>query len=338
MGEVEEDVLRALAWVIIVVLGLLILATAIMPSNFTGTEAGAFSTATGLAYSISGLSIADEGSMTRYLNGSYDVEIGLEKDSNGPLKNYYIRLTPYRNGKTTKQTDKIIFIGNVKTDGKPVKLENVTYVQFFKKRGNPVEMSKITQNRFTTTLCNEPSPEKIKEYILKYSADAEEQKWVKSLIMVESRYVHCSDSYAGAFGLMQLMEIAARDVGISDRFDAEQNIKGGISYLRKLVQRYEAYNDKYVLAVATYNCNAIGAFVADNCEEKNIYQDCWEKEIKKITETKCLGLYNEKQTYNHVDRVQKCAKYYEQNTNCFNAPDTSSKTGECPKSNECGNW
>ncbi|MCX6818234.1 MAG: lytic transglycosylase domain-containing protein [Candidatus Aenigmarchaeota archaeon] len=335
MGETEEDVLEALAMVIIVVLGLIVLIVSIMPSSFTGTSAGAFAVATGISYSISGLSLADEGSMTRYLNGSYDIEIGLEEDSDGPLKNYYIRATAYGKGNPLSPIDKIIFIGDMQLDKDPTKLVNVTYISLTKSYGKPVRIVKTTETRFSDALCKEPTPEKIKDYIQTYSPDKEEQKWIKAIIMTESGYVHCSGSTVGAFGFMQLMEIAARDVGISDRFDPEQNIDGGVRYYRKLVQKYESYDDKYVLAVASYNCGKIGTLVSQNCDAQNIYIGCWEKAVREFTrEKECQGSGG-KETYNYVDRVKTCVKYYEQNPECYNSPGTGSS---CPKSSDCGNW
>ena len=44
-------------------------------------------------------------------------------------------------------------------------------------------------------------------------------------------------SSAGAKGLMQLMPGTARDMGVTDPFDPEQNIRGGLSYLRWLLAK-----------------------------------------------------------------------------------------------------
>ena len=333
MGETEEDVLEALAMVIIVVLGLIMLFVSIMPANFTGTSAGAFAVAIGISNSISSLSIVEEGSLTRYLNGSYDIEIGLETDSDGPLKNYYIKTTAYGKGNPLSPIEKIIFIGDMQLDKDPTKLVNVTYISLTKSYGKPVKIVKTTQTRFSDAICNEPTPEKIKEYIQTYSPDKEEQKWIKAIIWTESDYVHCTDSPAGAFGLMQLTEIAARDVGISDRFDSAQNVEGGVRYYRKLVQKYESYDDKHLLAAANYNCGSIiGTLVSQNCDAQNIYTECWENVIKEFTRVKmCQGLGGP-ETYNYVDIVNKCATYYGQNPECYNKPGSGST---CQKSSEC---
>ena len=55
-------------------------------------------------------------------------------------------------------------------------------------------------------------------------------------------------SKAGAIGIMQLMPKTAKELGV-DPTDPEQNIRGGITYLRKMMDKY---NDP-VLAAAAYN-------------------------------------------------------------------------------------
>jgi soluble lytic murein transglycosylase-like protein len=54
----------------------------------------------------------------------------------------------------------------------------------------------------------------------------------------------------GAQGLMQLMPGTAALMGVKDPFDPEQNIAGGVGYLRHCLDRFQ-YN--VPLAVAAYN-------------------------------------------------------------------------------------
>ena len=51
-------------------------------------------------------------------------------------------------------------------------------------------------------------------------------------------------------GLMQLMPMTAQSMGVSDPFDARQNILGGARYLRILANRFSG---DLVLTVAAYN-------------------------------------------------------------------------------------
>ncbi len=57
-------------------------------------------------------------------------------------------------------------------------------------------------------------------------------------------------SHAGAQGLMQLMPATARSMGVRDSFAPEENLRGGSTYLDRLLTRY--HND-VALALAAYN-------------------------------------------------------------------------------------
>lgn len=66
-------------------------------------------------------------------------------------------------------------------------------------------------------------------------------------------------SSAGALGIMQLMAGTADDLGVSDRCDAEQNIRGGIQYLKQL---HSKFNDP-LLMLAAYNAGAGNVYKAN---------------------------------------------------------------------------
>jgi hypothetical protein len=57
-------------------------------------------------------------------------------------------------------------------------------------------------------------------------------------------------SRTGAQGLMQLMPGTAAELGVTDSFRADQNIKGGTAYLDALLLRY---HDHLAFALAAYN-------------------------------------------------------------------------------------
>lgn len=71
-----------------------------------------------------------------------------------------------------------------------------------------------------------------------------------AVAMTESDGNHgISDSKAGAQGLFQLMPGTAKELGVNAR-DMAQNIRGGVSYLKKMLDKY---GGNYELALAAYN-------------------------------------------------------------------------------------
>ncbi len=74
-------------------------------------------------------------------------------------------------------------------------------------------------------------------------------KLLHALVIVESAYVANAVSPAGAGGLTQLMPGTARDLGVRDRFDVEQNLYAGADYLARQLLRFGDLR----LALAAYN-------------------------------------------------------------------------------------
>jgi len=73
---------------------------------------------------------------------------------------------------------------------------------------------------------------------------------VKAVIRTESNFDPQCVSRAGAQGLMQLMPVTARVVGVADPFDPRQNVEGGVRYLRRMLDRF---GGNLRLALAAYN-------------------------------------------------------------------------------------
>ncbi len=72
---------------------------------------------------------------------------------------------------------------------------------------------------------------------------------VKAVIHAESAFDPRAVSPKGAMGLMQLMPDTARMLGVLEPFAAEQNIDGGVRYLRTLHDRYGSWTH----TLAAYN-------------------------------------------------------------------------------------
>lgn len=73
---------------------------------------------------------------------------------------------------------------------------------------------------------------------------------VHAVIRAESGGNSQAVSPVGAKGLMQLMDPTARDMGVKNSLDPEQNVRGGVKYLSKMLNRYDG-DEK--LALAAYN-------------------------------------------------------------------------------------
>jgi len=74
--------------------------------------------------------------------------------------------------------------------------------------------------------------------------------FVSALIRAESNYEPRAVSRKGARGLMQLMPATARRLSVRKPFDPESNVRGGVRYLRELVDRFGPRPD---LVLAAYN-------------------------------------------------------------------------------------
>ena len=72
---------------------------------------------------------------------------------------------------------------------------------------------------------------------------------VKAVVAAESNFEPRAVSHVGAQGLMQLMPSTARAMGVRRPFAPSENIRGGVRYLRSLIDRFEELD----LALAAYN-------------------------------------------------------------------------------------
>lgn len=87
--------------------------------------------------------------------------------------------------------------------------------------------------------------------VLESAAEAGvDPRLVAAITQTESNFDPRATSSTGAAGLMQLMPETARELGVSDRYDAAQNMRGGSRYLRQLLDRFHG---DISLAVAAYN-------------------------------------------------------------------------------------
>jgi len=88
--------------------------------------------------------------------------------------------------------------------------------------------------------------------------------FIRAVIKAESGFDHQAVSSKGAQGLMQLMPGTAGDMEVSDPFDPEDNIFGGVRYLSLLLKRF---NDNKILALLSLLRHPIGTNLHDGVQE-----------------------------------------------------------------------
>lgn len=82
-----------------------------------------------------------------------------------------------------------------------------------------------------------------------------------SQMFQESRFAPQARSWAGAMGLLQLMPATAREVGVADPYDPEQNVAGAVRYLEWLERHYWGDTiadpqERIKFILASYNAGA----------------------------------------------------------------------------------
>lgn len=103
----------------------------------------------------------------------------------------------------------------------------------------------------STRAAAAPESDAYEDLIVRHSSEHNvSADLVRAVIQVESGFNPLARSIKGAMGLMQLMPATARALGVTNAFDPAENIRAGVAYLGRLLDRY---NSNLELALAAYN-------------------------------------------------------------------------------------
>ncbi|CAM3029550.1 membrane-bound lytic murein transglycosylase MltF [Vibrio rarus] len=138
------------------------------------------------------------------------------------------------------------FFGNIHQDGQLHLIEE----KYF---GHIAEFDYVDTRAFVRALDS-----KLPKWETLFQKYAEEFDWrlVAALAYQESHWNPKAKSPTGVRGMMMLTLPTARSVGVTNRLDPEQSIRGGVEYLRKIVNRIpDSINqhEKIWFALASYN-------------------------------------------------------------------------------------
>lgn len=102
----------------------------------------------------------------------------------------------------------------------------------------------------TLNACADTDPTEIAALVRKIAVtESFDPELAEAVAFVESGLGERQESEAGALGIMQLMPGTASDLGVTDRCEPEENIRGGVRYLKSL---YDQFQDP-LLMLAAYN-------------------------------------------------------------------------------------
>lgn len=133
-----------------------------------------------------------------------------------------------------------------KTDAEKLSLDDI-----FSTYKNLVLGNTNTNNYISADVSNLTVDERIENAVQLYSNKYDvDPNLVKAIIKAESNFDPNVVSSAEAKGLMQLMPENCEDLGVSDPFNIEQNIDGGVRHIKEYLDRY---NGDVEMALMAYN-------------------------------------------------------------------------------------
>ncbi len=161
------------------------------------------------------------------------------------------------NTKETKNNDKIAVVKTTNTQPKPA-VQQVAKTPVAQKPAPAPAVQKTTEttvkkvqpvNNTKPVPVSTKGKNEVKEDIVKHSIDMNVDPAIAlAIAKIESNFDHSKRSANGAVGVFQILPSTARSMGY-DAYSANDNIKSGITYYKKMYQKFGDVD----LALAAYN-------------------------------------------------------------------------------------
>ena len=142
---------------------------------------------------------------------------------------------------------------------------------------------------------------------------------IAAVIYQESHFDPLATSYTGVRGLMQLTQSTAKQMGVENRLDPEQSIRGGVKYLSRLYKKYDEAekSDRLLIALASYNVGRGHILDAQKiAKEKNLDPNVW-SDLEQILPLLSYPEYYKKTAYGYcrgtepVRYINRILTYYD---------------------------
>lgn len=190
----------------------------------------------------------------------------------------------------------------------------VIYLKYF---GNTGLYKTRVNSRFFVTKSGKLSPY---DEIIKTHAERIGWDWklLVSLIYQESQFDHHAESWAGAYGLMQLMPETAKSYGIDSTAGPQANISAGVSYLEWLNRQFEEKvpdsSERINFILAAYNVGLGHVFDAIRLAEKHgMNAQIWKDHVAEMLLNKSKPeFYNDPVVYYGYCRGREPYRYVEE--------------------------
>jgi len=174
--------------------------------------------------------------------------------------------------------------------------KTLDYALIYNKYFKSPRSAKIVGSEYYTLTSGKVSA--YDEYIKEYSKIINwDWRLIASLIYQESRFKSNVKSWAGAYGLMQLMPTTARRFGVNKESPPEKNIKAGIQFIKWLDKRFENRDitdeeEKIKFILASYNVGLGHVLDARRLADKyGKNPDIWEDNVDEYILKKSLPKY-----------------------------------------------